>query len=343
MSWYERPYADDSHGGRRGFADNPLNWAPTLGHLAGIRIRVHILFILFIVFELLRARGDIAYRAHAMFILFGSVFLHEMGHCFAARRVGGRADDILMWPLGGLASVDAPRSPWPQFVTVICGPLVNLVIYVATWLILHWTSPATRLDWYFGAGDSSIANSWGNPFAWLGLSNEMNLWMFLFNLWPMYPMDGGRLLHCALWRRLGWAGAMRITTTVGMIAAVLLGLAGMIRGEMMMIAIAFMGYIECMRERVMLRAGAHQGQDDFGTYAAAYEKAEPQRPRSWLAGWRRRRLDARRRREQEAAAAQQADVDRILSKVHNQGLHSLTRGERRTLESATRRERQRQH
>src|SRR5207253_7891282 len=126
MSWYERPYS--GFGGGPRFADNPLMWSPTIGHVSGVRIRVHMLFILYIVFELIGAGSAFFTTAHYLFILFGSVFLHELGHCFTARRVGGSADDVLMWPLGGLATVDAPRTPWPQFLVVAGGPAVNVVL-----------------------------------------------------------------------------------------------------------------------------------------------------------------------------------------------------------------------
>lgn len=339
MSWHERPYSDDAFGRRPSFADNPLAWAPTLGHIAGIRVRVHVLFILFVLFELLSARFGVLYHAHAMFVLFGSVFLHELGHCFAARRVGGRADDILMWPLGGLATVDAPRRPWPQFVTVACGPLVNVAIAAVTWTLLKLLPARSVMSWYFAGEPSDMALSWGNPHAWLALLHEMNWWMFLFNLWPMYPMDGGRLLHCALWLRLGNQRSLFITTTVGMIAAVVMGLYGLSGGHMMLVAIAFMGYFECMRERMMLRAGMVAGDEwmQGGDFAGDRPRRE-----GWLARWKRRRRDAARQAEVKSRANEQIEVDRILAKVHDHGLASLTRGERRTLETATARQRERE-
>ena len=67
-----------------------------------------------------------------MAILFVSVLLHEFGHCFGARIMGGRGEEILMWPLGGLAFADPPRRPWPQLVTTVGGPLVNVVICLVT-------------------------------------------------------------------------------------------------------------------------------------------------------------------------------------------------------------------
>ena len=103
-----------------------LNGSFRVGRLFGITIRVHILFVIWIAWRLI-ASGD-GWQFHAAFLgmLFGIVLLHEFGHCFGARSVGGFAENILMWPLGGLAYAHAPMTPWAQFVTVASGPLVNV-------------------------------------------------------------------------------------------------------------------------------------------------------------------------------------------------------------------------
>ena len=63
-------------------------------------------------------------------VLFLVVLLHEFGHCFTARWVGGHAEDILMTPLGGLAFASPPSRPLPTFLTVAGGPAVNVMICV---------------------------------------------------------------------------------------------------------------------------------------------------------------------------------------------------------------------
>src|SRR3954471_6577071 len=99
---------------------DPINWSIPLGRLFGINLRVHILFPIVALGLILRVAyrkiGDVpAYPPGAwidetilLTLLFGSVLLHEFGHCFGARAVNGDASDILMWPLGGLATVEVP-------------------------------------------------------------------------------------------------------------------------------------------------------------------------------------------------------------------------------------------
>jgi len=63
-----------------------------------------------------------------MGLLFFSVLLHEFGHCFAARSVDGEANEVLLWPLGGLAKCELPHSAWAHFVTAAGGPAVNVLL-----------------------------------------------------------------------------------------------------------------------------------------------------------------------------------------------------------------------
>src|SRR5262245_6356805 len=125
MAWQDRPYYRD----RSDATGNPLMWLLTgsfhLFTVAGIRVRMHASLALLIVLVLLFGVGGfgftVAMRVQSMAMLFAVILLHEFGHCFAARSVGGTAEEIIMTPLGGLAMAMAPRRPWATFVTVAGG------------------------------------------------------------------------------------------------------------------------------------------------------------------------------------------------------------------------------
>ena len=113
----------------------------SIGTWFGIRVRLHASLIIFIGLTLVLGPSasqnfDIVDALTSMVILFFTVLLHEFGHCFAARYMGGEADDIVMTPIGGLAYATPPHRPWPTFVTVACGPLVNVGICLMTGLAL---------------------------------------------------------------------------------------------------------------------------------------------------------------------------------------------------------------
>ncbi|MCB9851845.1 MAG: site-2 protease family protein [Phycisphaerales bacterium] len=354
MSWEDRDYASgdptrraDGFGGLGGggggrFADNPLNWSPAIGHLFGIRIRVHITLLLFMVFNFLRAPGleSIVFQG----VFFISILLHEFGHCFAARWVGGSAHDILMWPLGGLASVDAPRQPKPQFITVICGPLVNVAIILIATIVLKAMGGSiigiTSFPYYAVLPPFSGS---GYLFFILQVAIWANSALFIFNLLPMYPMDGGRMLHCALWRPLGYYKATMVTCTIGMVIAVLVGLYALGIREYMLIAIAILGYMACYQERMMAKAGAstedgYMGYDFSGGYSTLDKSSGKSKQPGFFAKWKSQRNQSKWRAAREREAAEQLQVDAILDKVKQQGIASLTAKEKRMLEEATRRQ-----
>ena len=129
------------------------------------------------------------------FLLFLIILLHEFGHCFAARKVGGRADDVLLWPLGGLAFTQYAPTWRNSLIVVGGGPMVNVVIALIA-------IPAFLI---FGPTRTEIA-SLGPTGAIAYVVTEQvlvewNLIMLVFNLIPLYPLDGGQLFRAALW---GW-------------------------------------------------------------------------------------------------------------------------------------------
>src|SRR5207244_2083241 len=87
--------------------------------------------------------------------LFVAILLHELGHCFAARWMEGEANEVLLWPLGGLARVDVPHTPRANFITAAAGPAVNLGLCVLCTLALA-----------FLFADKHYSPAW-NPLAWL--------------------------------------------------------------------------------------------------------------------------------------------------------------------------------
>src|SRR5688572_14493146 len=115
MGWEDRSYYRD----RPSSGGNPFMWLMTgsvpLFTIFGIRVRAHAMLLLLMVLVLRFGTGQwssIEACVQSMRALFLVILLHEFGHGFAARSVGGNAEEILMPPLGGLAMAMAPRRPW---------------------------------------------------------------------------------------------------------------------------------------------------------------------------------------------------------------------------------------
>jgi Zn-dependent protease len=145
--------------------------------------------------------------------LFELVLLHEFGHVFACRWVGGTANRVVLWPLGGLAFVSPPPRPGANFWTTLAGPLVNLSLAPALYSLKKMTGPGLPLH-------SLDLHQLMMMLTWF------NLAMIVFNMLPVYPLDGGRLLHAVLWKCFGYVPGLRIAAGVGVCAgAALLSLA----------------------------------------------------------------------------------------------------------------------
>jgi Zn-dependent protease len=208
---------------------NFFNQGIPLGRWFRITVIVHWTFLLYAANELMHA-GDagVGLAALGMGLLFGVVLLHEFGHALSCRAVGGEADHIVLWPLGGLAFVRPPMNPFACFITTACGPLVNAVLwptayFLARALVIHQHGPVVwDVVAELAAQDPSaglfLNVSWPARiclFLW-----QINKLLLLFNLIPAYPMDGGRLLQEILWMALGYGRSLMIAGMVGTVAGV---------------------------------------------------------------------------------------------------------------------------
>ncbi len=318
-----------------------------IGRLFDVDVRVHMLYLIWMGLELARA-GD-SWRIELLFLglLFFIILVHEFGHCFGARAVGGDARQILMWPLGGLAYAHAPMTPWAQFVTVAAGPLVNVIFCVGAALALMISTgqvgvvPLNPLNGPMLFRDFA---PWQDYVAWF---YWINLMILCFNLLPIYPLDGGQLFMTILWPWIGLHRATDVACKIGIGGAVVLGVLAIQHERFMLLAIAFFGAMTCWQRLQALKYGMVVDER-----IAGIAHVRRQRGASWWSRMFGRRTHEPRPRpkppttENPNPGAWQAtlredtrldhEVDRILQKVHDHGMRSLTYIERQTLERATR-------
>lgn len=149
--------------------------------------------------------GTLQWAAAAYLLLFSIVLLHEFGHALACRSVGGEADRIVLWPLGGAAFVNPPPRPGALLWSIAAGPLVNVVILGISipLLILYHGDPSPL-----------------GKFIVRGLFIQ-NLILLLFNLLPIYPLDGGQIVRALLWFVIGRANSLAVSAWMGLVLATL--------------------------------------------------------------------------------------------------------------------------
>jgi Zn-dependent protease/predicted transcriptional regulator len=147
--------------------------------------------------------------------IFACIALHELGHSVVAQQLGVQVKSITLLPIGGVAALrNIPENPWHEIAITLAGPMVNAAIAV---VLLPFTGLPSRLFLVMMPHDLA------------GLVHALatvNLGLFLFNLLPAFPMDGGRLLRAVLALAISYRRATAIAATVGQGLAVLSVLAG---------------------------------------------------------------------------------------------------------------------
>ena len=214
-----------------------MRWSITLGSIAGTSVRIHLTFVLFLLWigvSQYRLEGAAAAWDTLAFIslLFFCVVLHEFGHILMARRFGVKTRDVTLFPIGGIANMERiPEKPSQELLVSLAGPMVNLVIAAALIIALGSMITVEELSQLDDPGASLVTRL-----------AAANLILMAFNLIPAFPMDGGRVLRALLAMRMGYTDATRTAATIGQGFAFILGFLGFI-GNPVLIFIAIFIYI----------------------------------------------------------------------------------------------------
>ena len=342
--------------------DNPINWSFKVGRLFAIDIRVHIAFVIaavVLVWMELPKPDDPAPVSFATAavealgtyaMLFLIVLLHEFGHCFGARHSGGEADEILLWPLGGLAFTSPPHTALAHMITTVAGPLVNVALcMICTVVLVAWTGNFWSVPWNplhpTIPVDRALLFTATTTQIWVMRFFGLSYFLLLINLLPIFPFDGGRVLQAWLWPRKGFVRSMEIATGTGMVGAIMVGLFGLFAEQSwLLLMIAVFGYMTCHQQRRMLREMGEFALGEFGyDFSQGYKSLEGDEPPPRKPGYferrRVRKAEVRARQERERREAHDHAVEAVLRKISGSGMASLTPRERRVLQEETERQR----
>ncbi len=186
-----------------------------LFRFSGVDVFLHWSWFLVAAYEIQLRKGrysSITWNVLEYLALFLIVLTHEFGHALACRQVGGRADRIVLWPLGGVAYVDPPPRPGATLWSIAAGPLVNVVLVPVLWI----AGTATQ-----AAGLARVVT---RPlYVAATLSSGLTWACSCSTSFPSIPLDGGQILRSLLWFVLGRARSLMVATVVGLI-----GVAGFI-------------------------------------------------------------------------------------------------------------------
>ncbi|MHC4914126.1 MAG: site-2 protease family protein [Planctomycetota bacterium] len=312
-----------------------LNWTPRIGRIRGMDIKVHLLLVGMVAFYLLTSLPSlILFAANAITIaaFLGLILWHELGHAFAARRTGLSIAGILLWPLGGECQiVGGMPSPKAEVYVSLAGPAFHFLVVLAVTPLLFLPESLRLLSLVF-------LRFW-----------VVALVILVFNLLPMFPLDGGRVFRALLAYKLGAMKATKVAVRVGQVCAGLTAVAGVMVGHVMLAVLAAFLIIAAENElRAVMHAGYVYQPDAVNIYARelgirqdwseeavrGYGRADGKKP-GFFARWRTKRQLKKLARETERREKMKAEVDRILEKVSREGMPSLTAKERKILKQAS--------
>jgi Zn-dependent protease len=318
-------------------ADNPWIFGFPIATLWGTRIRLNPLYLglwLWLGSRLGFAVGSLAFAALTVLIL-----LHELSHVFAARWTGGDAEDVVLWPFGGVALCRLAPTFQSEFLVPAAGPLFHLVVGLIL-VPTFWSSPQF---W------SAV-----HPFDFPGfnfqlglLSNAglvlltVNMKLLYLNLLPMLPLDGSKMWQAIANQRWEPVNAKTATLIASAITHLVLLMVSLNITPFYGIQVLVLSYslvpitiLEWVRLQLSQQMGEYGDSDAFDLSG---DDEAPRRVRQpgLLERWKLERERKRQEREEQERIETETRLDALLEKINQSGIDSLSDAEKKFLKKAS--------
>jgi Zn-dependent protease len=182
-----------------------------LFRLAGVDVFLHWSWFVVALYEIQTRNGrysTVTWSVLEYLALFLIVLTHEFGHSMACRQVGGTANRIVLWPLGGVAFVKPPQRPGATLWSIAAGPLVNVALLP---ILIGVYVMSRSMGW---------AQTMPDAYRLVRAILFIDVSLLVFNMLPIYPLDGGQILRSVLWFVLGRARSLMVATILGFVGIV---------------------------------------------------------------------------------------------------------------------------
>ena len=233
-----------------------MKWSYQIGSIRGIPIRLHLTFLVILVFFIWAfAVQDIKIEEYVIILSFGgmdtptvikylfsiitavlffsTLLFHELSHSIVAQDYGIKIKSITLFIIGGVAQMeDIPKEPRKEGRIAAAGPAFSLTIGIIAYAIYDFFGPVNPARGAFENGTLIM----------LGIIAFYNIILGIFNLLPAFPMDGGRILRALLATRMPYIDATRKAVTIGKGFALTMGILGLFAFNPVLLLIAFFIY-----------------------------------------------------------------------------------------------------
>lgn len=319
--------------------DSPLIFGFPIGTLWGARVRVSPLYLLLLPWLARLLGWQVGLLAFV--VLTVVILLHEFCHVFAARLTGGDADEVIIWPLGGLALCRRAQTFQSEFLTPAAGPLFHLAVCV---LLLPGVYSTNFAEAIHPLRLPTIHLEGGFLQGLVLLTFALNWKLLLLNLLPMLPLDGASMWHAVArhrWEPIVAKSAMLIASTLThlVIAIVALNIdsslgIGLLFLTYMLLPITILEWIRLQAANLIgIEMEDPENYEPFGDDEAG--PARRTRSPGLLERWKLDRERKRQEREEQERIETETQLDSLLEKVHQTGMDSLSESEKRFLKKAS--------
>lgn len=307
-----------------GEGQNPMAWSLPLGRVGGVGVRLHLVFLVWGVGELVWSFWNgwgPAYALIGVAALFLVVASREAFRAWLAARAARPITEITLWPLGAFRSGEgvAPQADLRDtLIGAAWGAAMGLVLGAGVWGATHDPSAVFFAPWapsptLSGLRSASGVGAW--PLVTLWTLHYMNILVLACNLLlPMLPLDAGVALRAGVASSRGESSGARVAASIGLGVAGALVVVAIVTGLSRLFGLAAFG-----------------GAVGWLTLQQSRFREDPAGADWWRA---HAELDT-----QSEPAPDEGELDRILAKIAATGMRSLTKAERRTLDEETRRRR----
>ncbi len=251
-----------------------MKWSIYLFRVLGIRLELHITFLIFVILLLFFGLVDggamgLIESVIGLSVVFTTVVLHELGHCLTARYYHIHVPIITLTPIGGIAHFPRmPREPKQELLITLAGPAVNFTIVGLLFVCAGFSTK--------GLVNPADAYMPSTPIQFLFIGN---LVMGVFNLLPIFPMDGGRIFRAAMASRLSYLLSTRIAFELAKVLALTGTVYFAVHGHFMGIALLGFVFLAGRLEYLQVRDAEVIGDKTVGDVMRSHFLAIPETAR----------------------------------------------------------------